>query len=32
VKRLLPVLVLTGASALAGSFQWIAFKIEVLFW
>jgi hypothetical protein len=32
MKRLLPVIVLTAASSLAGGFQWIAFKLEVLFW
>jgi hypothetical protein len=32
MKRLLPVLVLTTASALAGAFQFIAFKLELLFW
>ena len=32
MKRLLPVLILTAASALSGLFQFISFKIEVLFW
>jgi hypothetical protein len=32
MKRLLPVLVLTAASTFAGLFQFISFKVEVLFW
>lgn len=32
MKRLLPVLALITASALAGAFQFISFKLEVLFW
>jgi len=32
MKRLLPVLVLAVASAFSGVFQFIAFKLEVLFW
>jgi hypothetical protein len=32
MNRLLPVLVLSAASASAGLFQFISFKVEVLFW
>jgi hypothetical protein len=32
VHRLLPVLALTAAALFGGVFQFIAFKIEVLFW
>ena len=32
MQRLIPVLVLTAAAAVAGELSFIAFKLEVLFW
>ena len=32
MQRLLPVLALVATSALAGKFDFIAFKVVVLFW